>query len=383
MNNREFYTWHEKVDIQPNQSDTTYGTMIVEYEIRRVVDVRNLIARRAYKITCTQRLIIPNESAEEFGPNTVTRYAYPAMVTSGIALKGASDYDLADYKPKTLNSAVMSTQSGSVGNNAQASTQHTSGSATSETSSWEINVNYAMGPGAGYGHSTTQESSASDTSGASHGTDITSASSASMSIKDWAGYAAVDRRNQDLTWFWGQQYPWDVLMYHDVDPEYSDNTIELPEAVEGLLWSSETGDNDTKVRVFAPSQLSLFGVNLVAQASWICLQPDGKPDEDPTFAHDITIFTGQHGYRVKSKDDPSPSSHDETAHATLDALPKFKWSPAQPLSLARLALDPQRFQRGRGRIRPLAVHVFHRARVPHPVTGEQPAGDRQRLHPAG
>ena len=232
-----------------------------------------------------------------------------------------------DYTPKTLNSAVTSSQSGSVANNVQSSTEHTSGSSTSETNTFEFSANVGIfagdltgGVSDSYSKSTTHEHSTSDSTGASRGSDVSNATSDSMSIKDWGSFATVDATNQNLRWFWGQQYPWDVLTYHNVDPKSGE--IVLPPSVVDLLYDS------AQQQVFPPCQLSLFGINLVSKATWLCLQPAGAPDEAISFTHTLFTFTGTHG----------TNGSGAAFSVRLTVNPDFSWTSPQ-LSLAQLALN--------------------------------------------
>ena len=330
---KDLSTWYELIPITPVNSTTQLGTLLIEYQARRFTDVRNLTVRRGYHITCTQRLIIPNDSINDFGPNTISSYSYPAMVISEIKLNGSDAFYLVDYTPKTLNSAVTSSQSGSVANNVQSSTEHTSGSSTSETNTFEFSANVGIfagdltgGVSDSYSKSTTHEHSTSDSAGASRGSDVSNATSDSMSIKDWGSFATVDASNQNLRWFWGQQYPWDVLTYHNVDPKSGE--IVLPPSVIDLLYDS------AQQQVFPPCQLSLFGINLVSKATWLCLQPAGAPDEAVSFTHTLFTFTGTHGTNGTN----GSGGGSGLFSVRLTVNPDFSWTSPQ-LSLAQLALN--------------------------------------------
>jgi hypothetical protein len=327
---KDFYTWFERVpitladDTQPS-GNKQIGMLLVEYQAHRFVDVRNLAVKRGYHLTCVQRVIIPNDSFRDFGAQTIDSYAYPAMVISEVQPIGAGDLYLIDYAPKTLNSALTTSRNNSVGDNVQSSTEHTSGSSTSETNTWEVSSNIGFfggdltgGVSAGSSSSTTHEYSTSDSTGASRGSDVVNATSDTMSIKDWGSYASVDNSNQSLRWFWGQQHPWDVFMYHNIDKA---GDIALPASIECLLYD--------KGQLFPPSQLSLFGVNLVSKASWLCLQRDGAPDEAISFKHKLITFTGRHGV----------DGNGAGLTVRLDVNSPFSWESVQ-LDLDQLALDP-------------------------------------------
>ncbi|MGD0606825.1 MAG: hypothetical protein ABSA53_24960 [Streptosporangiaceae bacterium] len=330
---KDLSTWYELIPVTPENSTTQLGTLLIEYQARRFTDVRNLTVRRGYHITCSQRLIMPNDNIDDFGPNTVSSYSYPAMVISEITLNGSDAFYLVDYTPKTLNSAVTSSQSGSVANNVQSSTEHTSGSSTSQTNTFEFSANagifagdFTGGVSDSYSTSTTHEHSTSDSTGASRGSDVSNATSDSMSIKDWGSFATVDASNQNLRWFWGQQYPWDVLTYHNVDPKSGD--IVLPSSVVDLLY------DPVQQQVFPPCQLSLFGINLVSKATWLCLQPSGAPDETVSFTHTLFTFTGTHGTNGTNGTNGSGAAFS----VRLTVNPDFSWTSPQ-LSLAQLALN--------------------------------------------
>lgn len=330
-NPRDLYTWFQVVPLVPGGGDKPSaeqrrGSLLIEYSVRRFVDVRNLSVRHGYHVTCTQRIIVANDATEDFGAHTVEHYDYPVMVVSGIRPYGLQEIYLVDYTPKTLNSAVTSNRTDSVGNNTQTSSQHTTGSSTSTTNSYETSASVGtfgdlptLGVSRGHGESTTTETSTSDTTGHTSGSDTVRALSDTMSIKDWGSYASVDAALHSVKWFWGQQHPWDVFTYHNAG---ADGGIVLPPEIHELLY--DRNEN----QVYPPSQLSTFGINFVSRASWVCQQPVGQPEGKLAFSHTVVMLTGHHGLTAP-----------ETFRVQLTLDDVSEWT-SPDLDLAQLALDP-------------------------------------------
>ena len=143
-----------------------------------------------------------------------------------------------------------------------------------------------------------------------------------MTIKDWSSYAFLDGAKQQLSWVWGQEYPWNVIDFRSLDPASSDGLIELPGYVAERLYDGAT--------VYPPSELAQFGLDFVGSARWlILLEGDGgSVDETISFAHAFTYWRGSH------------SVSDTTLQPLLSVVANDQSIDAVTLNLPLLALDP-------------------------------------------
>lgn len=312
---------------------TTVGTASIRYEIRQVVDVSNLGSVMRYRILCTHRVTAVNTNGFNPTPGAVTQYAdYPALLTLTSNLDaGGSLGTLVDYQPRTLNTAVMTSANQSNDSNQSYSQQHTYGSSTSQTNSYDVNVNLGFfgdmptgGAGGGFSHSKTKSTEQSDSAGNEHGTSIGHGTSESISIKDWGSYAYLDGSRTTPSWVWSQEYPWDVLQFRDCP---SDNNVDLPDFVMARLFDNIT----TPTMVYPPSHLSQFGVDFIMKATW---QVDLSPtlsDQIVTLTHDIGLLNGTHGI--------NGTGDQATPFVRLDAVPSGQVTSPQ-LDLTLLGLVP-------------------------------------------
>jgi len=317
-------------------SGSVIGTVQHTYDVRQVVDVRNLTSVRSYRVTCTQRIVIPNKNGFDPTPTPVKQYqGYPAMITTSATLNATGNKHLwvLSYSPRTLNTAVSTSRSGNDATNSSVSRQHTSGSSTSETNTFGANASFGFfggdltgSLGMDYSHSETDEHSRSISRGSDHGTSHETGGSESMSIKDWASYAFLAGVNNTVpNWVWAQEYPWDIIQYRDA---LADTGVQLPEFVLERLFDS----TKAPTQVFPPSQLSLFGVDFTMKAAWLLDLPPAVEDQTITLTHNFNYATATHGINsggtppTKASFDPAPG---HVAAITSD-----------PLDLTVLGLDP-------------------------------------------
>lgn len=278
-----------------------FGVLLSEYQVTEYWDVRTTAAgssrMRAYIVTLQQRLTLYNEKADSFGLlNAGTVYTdYPVVAVQKVApattSSGVSFY-LEDYSPKTLNAAVSTSNNQDTSSNTSGSVQHTAGSSTSVTNSWEVSGSvgfFGLDPtgseSGGFSSSTTNtlEQSRSTSRGTEAGT--SKGASSSMSIKDWASYAFLDKSKQAPSWVWGQEYPWNVINFRNSEDK---TTIDLPPYVRTLLCDGKY--------VYPPSHIAQFGLDFVAHAKWIFYVDGavGSDDETADFSHALTYWTGSH-----------------------------------------------------------------------------------------
>ena len=222
INQKDLYIHKEIVPII--QNGLQIGTSINQYEITKYVEVKNLQETEGYIVTCSQRIIIPNQNIYSPKPEPVNGFEnYPALLTNAISITPGTGTSvttqyLIKYNPKTLNTTIMSDTSASDSSGTSFSQQHTTGSSTSQTNSYGSSANIGFFGDALVGgvsmsseHSdtTSQSNSEGIDKGTNHGKSLTN--SDSMSMKDWGSYAMIDINNQTPTWVWGQEYPWNII----------------------------------------------------------------------------------------------------------------------------------------------------------------------------
>ena len=310
----------------------TYGTSYTKYEVRQITDVRNLGYVRAYRITCTQRVVIPNLTPYSLTPSAVNTFEnYPALLSSQFKLDVAAESDLRliTYSPRTMNTTVMTSANQSDGTNQSFSRQHTTGSSVSQTNTYGGSASVGFfgedptgSVSADYSHSTTTEHSTSDSTGSDTGSSREQGASDSMSIKDWGAYAYLDAGCTTPTWVWGQEYPWDVIQYRYCP---TDNAVALPAFVTDRMFDELNG----QTLVFPPSQLSLFGVDFTMKAVWQIQLPAALEEQAVTVDHTLQYLTASHGYGG----DPA------AAFVTLDPAPMGFSITSPSLDLTLLGLD--------------------------------------------
>ena len=338
----DLYTHYEQLPVKAG--DTVYGTAIVRYDVRKYTDVRNLGVRVCYLVNCTQRLRIPNRSYNGLDPKpSPAGYSgYPALIWNQIVPKTAAgtaaSATLVSYAPKTLNASIESSRNVSSNTDSSFQQEHTSGSAVSQTNTFGVSGSlgfFGDAPtgdfGASYESSTTTENSSSDTRGQGRSQGSELSEGASMSIKDWACFAAVDDANQAPSWTWSQEYPWNVMLFRAVD---SDQNILLPPFVLDRLYLPAKPTPPGPATVFPPSELSLFGVDQVARCSWIVIPDPKVPDsENITVEHSISVCEGSHVL----KHDSGKAPVFQVNLAYHEDIPKLV---SKVLELGLLALDP-------------------------------------------
>jgi len=286
-------------------SGAEFGQAIVRYEVMQYTDIRNLLVKKSYIVKCTHRLIIPNnKTGYEPIPQDVNEFLeYPALLKSSISiLKQGSNIAqplLLEYAPKTLNTSVNTNSSQGTSASTQNSRQHSTGSTVSQTNSYGGSLSVGFmgdvltgGASANYEHSTTNSKSKSNST--SHGSTSGSqdSSTAGMSIKDWASYASVNINTATPSWIWGQEFPWNIIQIKNLG-EGGQNIV-LPKFVENRLYDG--------TQVYPPSELSLFGIDFVTEATWLISIDKESPDPDlVNLSHSLTYTTATHGVVMKKE----------------------------------------------------------------------------------
>ena len=348
LNIKDLYTYEIIVPLTvklKNGSEDTVGTTVIHYEIKRYKDVRNLNpslkdTTLAYQILCTQRIIIPNSTPYKIGPSSNQGfYGYPAAITSFMNVM-VEPIELVNYSPRTINAAVTTSASTGSGSTSNTTRQHTSGSTTSQSNSFGASASVGFSGGlptadvsANYEHSSGSDISNSSSGGSDTGNNTQHSSSESMSVKDWACYSYLHNDSKDpkkwtpnLVWVWGQEYPWNVLIYNN--GQSSTSNITLPTFVSSLLQYGSQSDGSQAPS--PPSQLSLYGVDFTMKSVWIVkVTDDIKSTGEIPIQHVIQYCTASH----------SVSGSSSVVNATLENPQSFA-VPLQSVDLYSYGLDP-------------------------------------------
>lgn len=308
-----------------------YGITLVRYEVRQVVDVRNpqLAASGppkppSYLITCTQRVVVPNQNqfamavpggAPPSQPKWTTGYGnYPVLLANSMRIAPTDGQQavfnprLVKYSPRTLNASVGRSISQGASTSGATTREHTSGSSYSETNGYSVSASLGFfgadptGSVSGsYDHSTTDTHSTSDSAGSSAGSahDVTIGDS--MSIKDWSSCVQLAALDDTLlipnipTWLWGQEYPWDAMQFRPVAQSGVNDAlaVQLPASMQARLFEDPKAGNQPTV--YPPSQLSLFGIDFTMKATWLVDLPADLTKQSLTFEHAVELGLGSHG----------------------------------------------------------------------------------------
>jgi|HubBroStandDraft_6_1064221.scaffolds.fasta_scaffold39056_2 hypothetical protein len=319
-----------------------FGTSLIQYEMRKYQDIRNLSNEHAYLLICKHRIIIPNGNPYEIGPSDNTSYSdYPAAITNVITLtvdNNDATILLKDFFPRTLNAAVSTSANTSEANSVSDTTQYSSGSSTAQSNSYGVSVSTSgilgnlLKLGATHSHETQSTIESGNFSSAASGTALAQqsdqSSGESMSIKDWSSYGFTDQTDGSATWIWGQAYPWDVILYN----QGTSSGIKLPEFVQARMVTHTKEVDDIRKRLLLPpSQLSLFGVDFTMQAGWVIKFPKGiSKSATATVKHTTTYYTASHSL--------SAEKFSATLQTPADALTSEFTS--SKLDLSTYALDP-------------------------------------------
>lgn len=339
-----------------------YGLAIMCYEVRQLMDVRTVageptsqpprLNRPSYLVTCTLRLIFPNQNPFSFVITAPSRdnvlsagYAeYPLLITSTMTPQAVADQNLrlVKYSPRTLNASVGTSRSEADTASSGITRQHTSGSSMSSTNSYGVSVSAGLlSPPSGTSmnsNSNTNTSFKSDSTGGSSGQSQDVSSGDMMSIKDWAAYAQLSTPTQPSgaapfipTWIWGQEYPWDAVQFRpQSDSDINAGTplnVSLPSSMSGLLFGTDSNKNTV---IYPPSHLSLFGVDVSMKATWLVDLPANLDEQSLVINNVVEYAQGFHGL-----DSATPPAQ------TIQQLP-IPLADISPttLDLTLLGLDP-------------------------------------------
>lgn len=328
--NKSFYTSVYKNELHSSAGEPAFGESIVECEIYRYTSASNLDLKKGYYVLAKQRIIIPNNNTPSLGAVSVQNYNnYPAILNNKITLdvNNNAKVKIHDLFPKTLNSNVNISSSSHDGDSRTQIQQHTSGSSTNNINTFGVNVGGGMmlgmpmfNIGLSYSHTWGHSYNKQNSSGSNTTHQSDSNFGNSMSVKDWSSYSKLGNNNKEVSWVWGQTYPWDVLNYNYAQES---NDINLPQFIQNRMLTSNS--------VLPPSELSLYGLDFTTQASWFVeFEGDIVEDEILSLSHEIECYTASHGLlssRVSASLDNS--SQAKTCNFS-----------SKPLNMSRYSLAP-------------------------------------------
>lgn len=272
---------HSYRQVYPLHDGDDFGALIVDYRAQRYVNTSTLACTDEYLLSCRARLVVPNGSPVDISPGGINSYSgYPAALSHTVRLDTQASptlkVRLRSYAPRSVNASVNVDRSLDASSQTTLSRQHTSGSSSSESNSFTV----TLGPPS-FTHGWEQGTSSSDANTHTSGSGRQVDDGDSMSVKDWASYARPSADYSALTWVWAQEYPWDVVAFRNKDKA---GNIVLPAFVAARLYDGK--------QLFPPSQLSQYGVDFVANATWEVTTPTADPRI--TLKHDLTYVTATH-----------------------------------------------------------------------------------------
>ena len=324
------HTATQQVDLK-NAKDVIFGTSYNEYTVLRYTDISNLTQVKGYLVLLTQRIKISNLNGYNPGTSAQASYApYPALLINKIQLEANAEAQvrLHSIYPRTLNSSVSVSGASSSGSSDTSSHQTTNGSSTTNVNTFGVSANLGFfggtgtgGIGGSYSHSTEHTHSHDESQGSSHSHSQSEDHSAAMSVKNWSS-SLFQQDQTTIQWLWSQTYPWDALNYNQVDP--TTKSIILPDYMQKQLYDGNL--------LSPPSELSLFGLDFMQQASWIVEYPKGVTGGKETlkFSTQVQNFSATHGLNKDKKFFLHMSTTDTADTASYD-------SPDLDLSLYALA----------------------------------------------
>jgi hypothetical protein len=349
---RDLYTaWLSQPIMSSGQQ---IGYAIIQYEVRAYTDTRNLGDTKAYIIGCTQRLVVPNPSSYAVPDGPILEYErYPALLIANTAISDSSqaisNATIVDYFPRTLNTAVSTSNSAGQSTGSSTSQQYSSGSSTAQTNTFSASESVGATGDMPSANLTVSGSTATTTSSfnssmTGSGTDEGAqfSNSTAMTIKDWGSYASATpgqnalpgtAKEPDLwkvTWVWGQEFPWNVIQFNAPQSSGS-SSIALPAYVQQRLYEQTTTNGVATTTVYPPSELALFGIDFVSQSTWL-VEPSAPLTGTEAFAftHEISCTFATHGV------------NGSTFSASIDTNAADPIMLDAPLDLVQLALDPLR-----------------------------------------
>ncbi|MFZ6845531.1 hypothetical protein [Undibacterium sp. RuTC16W] len=280
-----------------------------------------------FYVHCTQRISITNTFAGAIGPNDIGTESpelkesfnnYPALIESVVLVepRDGLKIELLDFSPKTVNTAVQTSQSNGAtkDSNNSSTTTSTTGSSYSQSSTYGVSVSvgnmYGLTVSAENTFAASKEKSSSNSDGQSSSVGNSSGMSESMSIKDWGSYASVNPVTASPTWVFGQEYPWNAIecKYSNGVKNPAPSFITNDQNQIQLLISPTMQENLYQGNVlYPPSELSMYGLTFITKSSWR-VYIDNSTSSKITIGNHIYYFTASHLF-IPSTDDGEVSSY--------------------------------------------------------------------------
>ena len=326
------FAYYKSGTLKTQDKGTKVGTFLAKYQVTYdenvslssgTADKGSPANKRVYIVSCTQKVSGYNEASLKYtlgAPGAPAHGAalyndYPVMLenTLNLTLTSANATSrLVEYSPQTVNSQVQSSNSvadSSVAHS-ESSNSSTIGSSYAQSNSYNTKVGlqgnaFAMDVGHDKSATTSSDrnSSMGSNSGQSGSEDVSS--SASMSVKDWGAYAAIDPTTNSPTWVFGQEYPWDIftcrapfLLGEDPQPNPNNpdqDMLLVPAYMAERLYAECSFGSSYKITTLPPSQLSMYGYDFVMKAQWVITIPNGG-DDTVTVSHSLNGATASHAY---------------------------------------------------------------------------------------
>lgn len=347
---RDLYTANQVKSLAFFGTDTQ-GICETSYEVHRVDDARNLCVEQAYLVRCKIRVRVAGTGVGHLNPNSGEGFKnYPLMLRIGCSLDNQDQEtcQLLRYSPKTVNTGIQLSSGENTSSSNSFTQQHSVGSSLSSTNGYNVEASVgAMGDmptgsiGGGFNHSKTKESSVNDFSSSESSRSSVTSSDASMSIKDWGGYASPGAHACTIDWVFGQEYPWNAVRDRFTRGKLEDGKVDilLPQHIMNRLF--DTGGSDSALSKsephpigyapipYPPSELSLFGIDFKAEVEWLI--PASQSMNVSRFTHVIEYSRGSH------------YTSGPYTSVQMDAQPSAISVNSPALDLVLLALDPITF----------------------------------------
>lgn len=251
-----------------------------------------------YLLNVTQRVIYFNKNSilTPITDTTNEYLDYPVLLNAQlnvhVPLEGGVDATIQDYSPKIINTEVSKSESNS---NAQGETTgSTKSSTTGNSSSISVSGGYSSAGGMHIDVSKTIGYDESNTESAEQSTSYNSEKSSgiSMAVEDWGSFASINTlqdSQRGITWNFGQQNPWNALIYKKItDPKKS-----LGKQVELALPNYITQRLIDNGVVLPPSGLSLNGFDFSMEGNFI-IKINDQLIEKITVEHVFKLSKGSH-----------------------------------------------------------------------------------------
>lgn len=336
------------------------GVLETEYQVSLYNDVQVLTVNSAQQseqlefiLTCKHRILIQNSENALVSLTEVTDASqeafenYPALLNLQLSFEQADSlaYDLLDYSPKTVNTAVQ--QSSAAGSDSSQSLQSssTTGNSYSQSSSYGFSVTAGdsfSGVSSNYEYTTSSTQDQSKTTGSDSSSSEQSSTTDSMSIKDWGSYCGINPLDQSPTWLFGQEMPWNAIScrFATATANPNGNSNQLKMCISDFM-SANLYDGNV---LYPPTELSMYGLNFLTKAVWRMYvdKTSGPSASCITINPSLLYYTASHYLETQSDNSQAPAVYLDRAGADLYVLDDERSlvAPSTTLDLSVMGLDP-------------------------------------------